>query len=267
VISNPNNSTIRQIRKLRKRRERERRHRLIIEGHRALSVALRSKADVWQVLHTAAATTKRAELLRDARARGAAVLEVTPGVMASLTAVEAAPDVLGVASMPVATLADAVRALGFGAVLAGIKDPATAGSILSSCAAAGGTVAIATKGTTDLFAPKPIRAAGGAHYVLTVAPDVAPEECAEALRAAGVRVLAVHPDGRDVSGADVDGPLAVLIAEDGAIPGAFTPAPPDLVGTGAGPGEIRPSVGAEAAVVLFSAARRRRDGQQRPTGK
>ena len=262
MISNPNNATIRQIRKLRKRRDRERRRRVIIEGHRALTVALRSKADVWQVLHTSSAATKRAELLREARSRGATILEVTPVVMQSLTAVDAAPDVLGVAAMPVATLAEAVRSLGFGAVLAGIKDPATAGSILSSCAAAGGSVAIAIKGTADLFAPKPLRAAAGAHYVLTVAPDVSPEECAEALRAAGVRVLAVHPDGKNVSDANVDGPLAVVISEEGAIPADLTPPAGDLVGTGSGSAEIRPSVGAEAAVVLFEAARRRRGGQK-----
>ena len=67
MISNPNNPTIRQIRKLRKRRERDKRRQVIVEGHRSLSVAIHAKADVSKVLHTPSATTKRSELLQDAR--------------------------------------------------------------------------------------------------------------------------------------------------------------------------------------------------------
>ena len=256
MISNPNNPTIRQIRKLRKRRDRERRRRLIVEGHRALSAALASKADVTQVVHTPAATGKRDGLLRDARAKGAQVLEVTPAVMASLTSVETAPDVLGVVSMPGTGAADTVARFGFGAVLAGIKDPATAGSILSSCAAAGGLAALATKGTTDLFAPKAVRAAGGAHYVLAVAPDVTAEACARALREAGVRILAIHPDGPPLASEQVAGPVAIVVAGDDGIPAMLDG---ERIGVGARSHLVRPSIAAEAAVVLFEAARRRAD--------
>jgi len=257
VISNPNNPTIRQIRKLRKRRERERRRRVIVEGHRALTVALRAKADVSHVLHTTAATTKRDDLLRDARARGASVIEVSAPVMASLTSVDTAPDVLGVASMPGCTLSEAVAKLGFGAVLAGVRDPATAGSILSSCAAAGGGVAIATTGTTDLFAPKPVRSASGAHFLLAIAPDVDATECADALRQAGVRIIAVDPAGRDPSEVDCAGRIAIVLGEDGAVPKPLADAADERVAAASSAPGIRPSVGAEAAVVLFSAARQR----------
>jgi RNA methyltransferase, TrmH family len=257
VISNPNNPTIRQIRKLRKRRERDKRRQLIVEGHRALSVAIRAKADVSKVLHTPSATVKRPELLQDARERGASVLEVSPAVMASLTSVETAPDVLGVATMPGCTLEQAVSKLRFGAVLAGVRDPATAGSILSSCAAAGGGVAIATTGTTDLFAPKPVRSASGAHFLLAIAPDVDPEACADALHGAGVRMVAVEMGGHSLEDADLDGKVAVVVGEEGALPKALTDRADERVAAGIGPAGIRPSVAAEAAVVLFEAARRR----------
>jgi TrmH family RNA methyltransferase len=267
VISNPNNPTIRQIRKLRKRRERERRRQLIVEGHRALSVALRAKADVSKVLHTPSATAKRTELLQDARDRGAAIHEVSPAVMASLTSVDTAPDVLGVAAMPGCSLEQAVSRLRFGAVLAGVRDPATAGSILSSCAAAGGGVAIATTGTTDIFAPKPVRTASGAHFLLAIAPDVDPGACADALRSAGVRVVAIEAGGIAVERADLSGRIAVIVAEDGAVPKPLAEAADERVSAPGGEAGIRPSVGAEAAVVLFEAARRRgAAGTQRGDG-
>jgi len=257
VISNPNNPTIRQIRKLRKRRERDRRRQMIVEGHRALGVALRAKADVSRVLHTPGAAQKRSELLEDARERGASVVEVSPEVMASLTSVESAPDVLGIAAMPRCSLEDAVAKLAFGAILAGVRDPATAGSILSSCAAAGGGVAIATTGTTDLFAPKPVRSASGAHFLLAIAPEIDPEICAGALRHAGVRIVTVDPDGKDPSDADFEGRVVIVVGEDGALPVSLAEAADERVAAGSGRAGIRASLSAEAAVVLFSAARRR----------
>jgi TrmH family RNA methyltransferase len=257
VISNPNNPTIRQIRKLRKRRDRERRRQIIVEGHRALAVALRSPSDVSAILHTPAAATKRSDLLKEARARGAALHEVSPEVMASVTSVETAPDVLGIASMPGCTLAEAVGRFGLGTVLAGVRDPATAGSILSSCAAMGGRVAISTTGTTDLFAPKPVRSASGAHFLLAIVPEVDASDCVTALREAGVRLVALDPDGRALGEADLDGRVAVVVSDDGAIPEALAEAAEQRVTAVPGDAGIRPSVGAEAAVVLFEAARRR----------
>jgi tRNA G18 (ribose-2'-O)-methylase SpoU len=177
--------------------------------------------------------------------------------MASLTSVDTAPDVLGVAAMPGCSLERAVSQLRLGAVLAGVRDPATAGSILSSCAAAGGGVAIATTGTTDLFAPKPVRTASGAHFLLAIAPDVDPGACADALHAAGVRVVTVEPGGTAVERANLDGRIVVVVSEEGALPKALADAADERVAAPSGEAGIRPSVGAEAAVVLFEAARRR----------
>lgn len=257
MISNPNNPTIRHIRKLRKRRERDRAREMIVEGHRALGVALQSKAMVSRVLHTRDAVERRAELLRDARAAGATVLEVSPAVMAAITSVETAPDVIGVAAIPRVSADEALSRFGLGAVLAGVRDPATAGSILASCAAAGGAVAIATKGTTDLFAPKPVRSAAGAHFVLAIAPDVDVEDCAEALRASGVTVAALDSSGSDLPAVDLDEPLAVVVGEDGAIPASLLDAASARLAIGENDAPVRPSVAAQAAVVLFEAARRR----------
>jgi TrmH family RNA methyltransferase len=178
--------------------------------------------------------------------------------MSAVTSVETAPDVVGVAAMPISSLTEAVSKLGLGTVLAGIHDPATAGSILSSCAAAGGSVAIATTGTTDLFAAKPLRSGAGAHFVLSIVPDVSPEQCVDALKSAGARVVAVDVDGIPPERADLsDGPLAVVVSEDAPLPDPLAHALDALVGTGAQPSDIRPSPAAEAAVVLFATARRR----------
>lgn len=258
MISNPNNPTIRAIRKLRKRRVRGPGTAILVEGHRALAVAIRS-AFVGQVVHTPEAVDKRRALLRNARRAGATLVEVTAGVMATLTSVDTAPDVLGVSEAREVTLEEAVRAFGLGTVLAGVRDPATAGSILASCAAAGGTVAIATTGTTDVFAAKPLRSGAGAHFVLRIATGVEPAACAEALRNAGVRIVAISSEGDDPGTLDLAAPLAVVVGEDAALPEPLAAAAERTIRVGAGTSGIRPPLAAEAAVVLFEAARRNGD--------
>ncbi|MGH2795550.1 MAG: TrmH family RNA methyltransferase [Actinomycetota bacterium] len=260
MISNPNNPQIRAVRKLRKRRERDRRRAMLVEGHRALSVAMRTGCPVLELVHTADAAAKRGDMIREARSLGAKVLEVSPEVMASLTSVGTAPDVLGIVPIREATLEEATRSFGLGTVLVGVHDPATAGAILASCAAAGGSVAIATTGTTDLFAPKPVRSAGGAHFLLRMISGVDPATCADSLKAAGVRLVSVAPDGEDLASSRWAEPVAVLVAEDGGLPEALSREPQERIRIGDPSAVIRPPLAAEAAVVLFEAVHRRRNG-------
>ncbi|MGH2786189.1 MAG: TrmH family RNA methyltransferase, partial [Actinomycetota bacterium] len=128
MISNPNNPQIRAVRKLRKRRERERRRAMLVEGHRGVGVAIRMGTPLLELVHTADASAKRPDMLRAARDSGAKMLEVSPAVMASLTAVGSSPDVLAIVPFREASLAEATGAFGLGAVLAGVHDPAAAGS-------------------------------------------------------------------------------------------------------------------------------------------
>jgi len=261
VISNPNNAQIRAVRKLRKRRERERRSAMLVEGRRALGVAIQTGCPVIELLHTPAALQKRPEMVRQIRASGAKVLEVSPEVMATIAGVGSVPDVVGVVPLRETSLDDAASAFGFGAVLAGVHDPAAAASILASCAAAGGSVAIATTGTTDLFAPKPVRSAAGAHFLLRVAAGVDPAACAESLRSAGVRLVTLDADGEELEASSLQEPLAIVVGEDGTIPEPLASQASGRVRIGDPKAGIRPPVAAEAAVVLFEAGRRHRDGK------
>jgi hypothetical protein len=70
-------------------------------------------------------------------------------------------------------------------------------------------------------------------------------------------MVALEAGGRGLDDADLDGKLAVLVGEDGALPKALVNVADERVAAGSGPAGIRPSMAAEAAVVLFEAARRR----------
>ena len=211
-----------------------------------------------ELVHTTDAAAKRPDMLREARDSGAKMLEVSPAVMESLTTVGSSPDVLAIVPLREASLAEAAGAFGLGAVLAGVHDPAAAGSIMASCAAAGGSVVIATTGTTDLFAPKVVRSAAGAHFLLRIVAGVDPAACAESLKAAGVGLVTVDPDGEDLGSSRWSEPVAVVVGEGGTLPDA--PPEPTRVRVADPGAKIRPPLAAEAAVVLFEAAHRRRNG-------
>ena len=87
------------------------------------------------------------------------------GVLAEIV-IESAP-------LPVATAADAVY-------LDGMQDPGNVGTLLRTAAAAGVKHVAAAPGTSFLWAPKVLRAAMGAHFVLKLYEDVSPERLAAA---------------------------------------------------------------------------------------
>jgi TrmH family RNA methyltransferase len=93
-------------------------------------------------------------------------------------------------------LADALRAAPrLVAVLAGIRDPGNAGTVLRTADAAGaGTVVFAGE-AVDPYNGKCVRASAGSLFHVSVVRTADPRTTVEALRAAGLRVLAADAHG------------------------------------------------------------------------
>lgn len=244
MISSPNNPTIRRTRRLRKRAERERRRAFIVEGHRAVRVALDRSHPIELVLHTPAAAVRHRQILVDAQDAGAQVHETDPRVMARLTSAANPPDLLAVARLPDPTRNGPGPVL----VLVGVRDPATAGTLLAAAAAAGFARAVAVRGTADLFASTPVRTGAGAHFVLGLAEAETVEESV-----AGISpVVALAADGDAPWAADLRSPAAFVIGDEHATVYDARVAVP--AGAVAAPLAVR------GAVVLFEARRQREAG-------
>lgn len=245
MISSVANPTIRRVRRLRKRPWRERTGRFLVEGHRAVAVALTSGARLEAIFHTPRAARLRGSLLGDARDAGVALHEVSEGVMAHLTSVATAPDTLGVAAMREGSLAT-VPSGASGVLLAGVRDPATAGGIMATAAAAGCAVAIAARGTADIYRQSTVRAAAGAHFRLAVVRAADPDRAAKEMRARGARVVSLAADGPAPWDVDLSGPLLLVVpGEDG----GDVDAPDARVALPAV--DAPPGLGARAAAVLY----------------
>jgi TrmH family RNA methyltransferase len=147
---------------------------------------------------------------------GAAWVPVTPEVLDRLAPTEHPRGPVAVFTIPAPDSPSGADAL----VLWELGDPGNAGTIIRTGAAFGVAVA-ATPGTVDLWSPKTLRAAAGAHFsaeILTLdtpAPD--------GLRAAGFSIAATAVAGGEPPEAlaSLPGPVAVLIgSEAGGLPAA-----------------------------------------------
>jgi len=89
------------------------------------------------------------------------------------------------------------------AVLAHVRDPGNAGTVLRCADAAGADAVVLTDASVDVYNPKSVRASAGSLFHLPVAVGVPAERAAHALRGAGLRLLAADGAGEQ----DLDGEL------------------------------------------------------------
>lgn len=83
------------------------------------------------------------------------------------------------------------------AVLANVRDPGNAGTVLRCADAAGADAVVLTDASVDLYNPKSVRASVGSLFHLPVAVGVPVEHAVQGLKDAGVRILAADGAGED----------------------------------------------------------------------
>jgi TrmH family RNA methyltransferase len=101
-------------------------------------------------------------------------------------------------------------------VLDRLQDPGNVGTVLRSADAAGFDAVIAVKGTADVYAPKVVRAAAGAIFRIPVLQAQDADEVIAALRAASVKLCALHMEGADFGEAELSGRTALVVGSEGA---------------------------------------------------
>lgn len=99
-------------------------------------------------------------------------------------------------------------------LLDGVQDPGNAGAILRTAAAAGVEQVVAARGTADLWSPKTLRAAMGAHVALAIVEHV---DAGDWLHARSLRSAGLVLDGAvDLLGLDLRAPIAWVFGNEGA---------------------------------------------------
>jgi TrmH family RNA methyltransferase len=175
---------------------------------------------------TGAARERYGDLIGQAAAQGVTAAAVSGEVMAELAQTVTPQGLLAVCrfiDVPLAGLAAGRPRLV--AVLANVRDPGNAGTVLRTADAAGADGENFTAASVDPYNSKCVRSSAGSLFHLPVVTGADPAAAAAALRGAGLRVLAA--DGSAARVLDLAArPAADALSPDA--PHALPPARPDL---------------------------------------
>jgi TrmH family RNA methyltransferase len=198
-------------RDLGRRKARERRAMFVVEGVRATEELLRSNLVVTGALVAPQlADAPRGRALHDAlRQRGVTVDEVTVRDFTSAAQTESPQGVIAIAEVPSRSLENVAASASPLLVLDGVQDPGNVGTILRTAAALGAWATVALPGTVDLWNPKVVRSAMGAHFTHP-AFDTTWESLSAFLSRNGIELWVAAADGAPVR--DITRPSRVAIA-------------------------------------------------------
>ena len=186
---------VKAARQLGKKAFRERSRSFLAEGPQAVREALRQPGVLTELFGTGQGLARHPELAEQAASQGVAVHEVSGQVMAELAQTITPQGILGVCrfvDVPLdSLLTSAIRLV---AVLANVRDPGNAGTVMRTADAAGADGVIFTAASVDPYNSKCVRASAGSLFHLPVVTGLPVAEAVAALRRTGLRVLAA--DGR-----------------------------------------------------------------------
>ena len=184
---------VKAARQLAKRALRQRARSFLAEGPQAVGEALATGGVVTQLFVTSAAQGRYAELIRLAAAGGADVHAVSGEVMTELAQTITPQGVLAMCrfiDVPMAQVsAEAPR---LAVILANVRDPGNAGTVLRTADAAGAGGVIFAGSAVDPYNSKAVRASAGSLFHLPVVTGTPVEEAVRALREGGLRILAAE---------------------------------------------------------------------------
>ncbi|HJZ08451.1 MAG TPA: RNA methyltransferase, partial [Trebonia sp.] len=194
---------LRAARRLTKRALRQRERAFLAEGPQAVSEALASGARVTGLFVTADARTRHAGLVAAATGAGVEVQVVSGEVMSELAQTVTPQGLLAICEfvdVPLDQLDNSKMRLA--AILANVRDPGNAGTVLRTADAAGADAVVFADASVDPYNGKCVRASAGSLFHLPVVAGVRLTDAVDALKLAGLRIVAA--DGR--TGVPLDEP-------------------------------------------------------------
>jgi TrmH family RNA methyltransferase len=181
---------VKSARQLAKRALRQRARSFLAEGPQAVGEALAAGDVVTQLFVTAAAHPRHTELIELAAGQGADVHLVSGEVMTELAQTITPQGVLAVCRFVDVPLADVPAGSRLVVVLANVRDPGNAGTVLRTADAAGAGGVIFAGSSVDPYNSKCVRASAGSLFHLPVVIGIPVDEAVRVLRDRGLQVLA-----------------------------------------------------------------------------
>ncbi len=263
---------LKAARRLNKRAFRQRERAFLAEGPQAVAEAFHCGAQVTDLFVTVPARTRHHDLVAAIAAAGIPVHVVSGEVMDELAQTVTPQGLLAVCGFIDVSLAEVAQRARLApptepalvALLANVRDPGNAGTVLRTADAAGAHAVVFADASVDPYNGKCVRASAGSLFHLPVVAGARLEDAVVTLREAGLRIVAA--DGRagrslDDPGvqAQLAGPIAWMFGNEA------WGLPPELVALADEPVAVpiygraeSLNLAAAAAVCLYASARAQR---------
>jgi len=215
---------LKAARRLTKRAFRQRERAFLAEGPQAVAEAFSSGARVSDLFVTVAARSRHSDLVTAMAGAGIGVHTVSGEVMDELAQTVTPQGLLAVCGFidvpltelvpkapqgrPVAAATQAAPVLSLVAILANVRDPGNAGTVLRTADAAGAHAVVFADASVDPYNGKCVRASAGSLFHLPVVAGARLEDAVVTMREAGLRIVAA--DGRTGRSLDEPGVQARL---------------------------------------------------------
>ncbi len=199
---------VKAARRLAKRAFRHRDRRFLAEGPQAVREALDLPDVLIELFTTTEAEARHADLIARAEASGVPVLRVSGEVMAELAQTVTPQGLLGVCAFIDIALGKALAPIPrLVTVLARVRDPGNAGTVLRTADAAGSDLVIFTDASVDPYNGKCVRASAGSVFHVPIVMGPRFEELIGALKNGGLTILATEGTAERTLDAAIDGGL------------------------------------------------------------
>ena len=196
MLTDPKANKVRGVAKLTKKDARSTTGLFLLEGPQGLKEALDRPKLIEELYATEEAVARYPELFERAANARIEVQLCTEQVLKALTDTTTPQGVVAVCQQLDVSL-DAVIAQKprLIALLANIRDPGNAGTVLRAADAAGADAVIFSSNSVDVYNPKVVRSTTGSLFHLPVVVDADLELTIDALRDAGLQVFAANGGG------------------------------------------------------------------------
>jgi len=252
---------VKAARQLGKRAFRARGRAFLAEGPQAVREALARPGVLTELFVTAPGAARHTDLVTRAAEFGVPVLEVGGEVMAELAQTVTPQGLLGVCrfvDVPLAEVTSGSPRLV--ALLANVRDPGNAGTVLRTADAAGADAVIFAAASVDPYNSKCVRSSAGSLFHLPVVAGAPLAEAIDGLRASGLQVLAADGSAARFvdapGGPDLTRPTAWLFGNEAwGLPGELLALADEVVAVPIYGQAESLNLAAAAAVCLYASAR------------
>jgi RNA methyltransferase, TrmH family len=215
-LTNMRSPRVKAARRLTKRAYREQDRKFLAEGPQAVREALKLDGVTLELFTTAEAELRHPELVTQATLQGVPVHRASGEVMAELSQTVTPQGLLAVCRLVHVPLDEALpEEARLVALLAHVRDPGNAGTVMRAADAAGAGAVVFTDASVDPYNGKCVRASAGSLFHLPVAIGAPVAQAVGRMKERGLRVLAADGAGKHtLDDVDLSGPTAWIFGNE-----------------------------------------------------